>query len=236
MSLLRSSFGAALLLATGPTGGRALQRDEAVVRLEGANLEPALAVYDAALGRRARRAATLGQRWTRGLRGYCLLKAGAPATVLWVARVFYDVFPLRLRVDLEESSAMIFDEATVPGLRRQGLLGALIRQVWEEERWETVGCCIREDNADSLAANGRIGFQRSHDVTLEHLGGVIRRHGVRAAASSVERVFWSLATVWENRRRLGATLTAGGYGRFRLTLASDPLAQRKISRDIHQGQ
>ena len=208
------SFRAALLLLQGAPLGRAAAGDESLVELQQGLLREALEVYEQALGPGSRSQALLEQRLQQGHHGYLLRKGSRPVCGLWVARHQYDIYPLRTRLQLGPATVAVFDEATVPDRRRQGLLGVLLGLVWDSERWATACCCIRQENAASLAASRRLGFRLSHDLSCRHLLGWLRRHEIRAQGSSEHRIFWSLGTLWENPRRLSSDLSADGFRPF----------------------
>jgi GNAT superfamily N-acetyltransferase len=222
VSLLLSCFAAALVLATASPRGRRTGPDEEILAVDEAQLNEVIDVCDAAHGAGTRTAPMLAARLQQGCRVFLLRKAERPASVLWLALGCRDVYPLRLRVNTFRGAGYLFDGATAPEFRRQGMLGALMRFAWDEEQLTAAGGCIRTDNRDSLMATGKLGFVRTHTVSFVRSALVLRRHEVLSELDDRARSFWSTSTVWRNPRSLECDLRTEGFRDFRFCSSFRP--------------
>ena len=204
---LFSSFDAVVCVAREMPKARPLEKAERAAPAGPEEIPALLQVADGALGDGARTATVFGRRLAAGMSAFLLSRDGVPAAYVWAARGGYDIFPLRIRLTLPERGAYLFDEATIPKFRRQGLLGKLIRHAWETLSLSEAAVCIREDNRSSLEANGRLGFEPASDIHIRRFG-LLRRQDVVMRPGGARRRFWSRATRGPNPRILECRIGA----------------------------
>jgi hypothetical protein len=218
----RYRFSATLLLAKGPIQGRLPGPDETIVPVREDDLPSVVLMCHSALGYAERSEEIFAARLRQGCRGFLMYKGRHPAGMLWLARGYGDIYPLRMRVNVDKSLGYLFDEATAPAYRRQGVLGALMRFVWNDEQLQAGACCVGTGNSSSLEANGRLGFLRTHTITLSRQAVIFRRHVVKSEPDNRTEVFWSLCSARENPLRLECDLRMDGFTGFRITRSTGP--------------
>ncbi|MBI5838091.1 MAG: GNAT family N-acetyltransferase [Candidatus Eisenbacteria bacterium] len=213
---LGTRFSGEFYLARSPEGARPPAPGEVVAPATEADVPDLLRVAEAVHGPGGRTAALFTDRLRRGLRPYILRHDHTAAAFLWVGLQRYSIYPLRLSLLLAGGAGYVFDEATSPDFRRQGMLGKLFAAAWEREGLRVAVACIATSNAASLAANRRIGFAPECSVVMSRLLA-LRTHTVRPAEGGPALRFRSFARPGSNPVALSCRLDEHGLGDFRMS-------------------
>jgi hypothetical protein len=120
---------------------------------------------------------------------------------VWIARGSFDIYRLRLRLNFGEDLGYYYDETTDPKYRRLGLIGKLLKAVWESQDFRAASVCIASTNTASQAANQNLGFHRFATCRFQKFG-FLRNHAIRLESERFYRHSMSLASLRVNNERL----------------------------------